>query len=138
MSNGGTLDNGNGSGKRIPTWFTNILIGLCTTAILGGTAMLLKMDRTVTSFISTHAATHQQIDDILAELKNNTLANQQGVTVLREEFASFSSRTDADRYTIQQAYADQRQQAEELRRVWDSIHTIQLDVVRMQDAQDAQ
>jgi ribosomal 50S subunit-recycling heat shock protein len=90
------------------------------------------LDKTVATFVKTHVEAHKQLDAVVVELKTSTIANAREVNAIRDDFIEFSARTGAERYTVHSAFEDQKKQADELKAVWDSIHAIKLDIVKLQ------
>lgn len=118
----------------MPGWLIDILTGLLTVGMIAVVSLVLQLNMTMTSHINSHVETHKRLENIIVELRQFAFDTRTLVAKLDSDYTEFKATTGANRYTIQQAYADQRIQAEELKKIWDQIHALQIDVVRLQNA----
>ncbi len=118
----------------LPAWVRDALVGLCTTAVVGMTVAVLRLQGAMITYTTRFDIVSGQISSIGAKVQQDSDFTRSNLALLREDM----TRNATGSYTVREAYISQQEQVAELKKLWDAIHSIQLDVARLQNQAPAQ
>jgi len=120
----------------LPPMLRDILIGCLTVGIIGMISTVLRMNTTLEVMSTSQSGRNINIESVISELRDNARQTKSGLERLDSAFARFESASYTKFYTIEMARQDQKSEAEELKKVWEALHRVQLEVARLQRSMD--
>lgn len=110
--------------------------------VLGISALIvtvIRVDRKLGESYLLSTTRQHSVDGSISEIKDDirdirvtAAETKDSLLDLKASFRAFESRVSSSFYTVSQATEDQRRQADELQSIWEALHSVQKDVVRLQ------